>query len=75
MRESLPNAISHVIDANLLKPEEEHLKAIVLQCVSSIMDLALSCSAESPEERLNMKDVLATLKKVKLWYLPNCGRS
>ncbi|KAL7251302.1 hypothetical protein ACSBR1_013189 [Camellia fascicularis] len=75
MRESLPNAISDVIDANLLKPEEEHLTTVVLQCVSSIMELALSCSAESPEERINMKDVLATLKKVKLWYLANCGRS
>ncbi|CAL5410810.1 unnamed protein product [Camellia sinensis] len=75
VRESLPNAISHVIDANLLKPEEEHLTAVVLQCVSSIMELALSCSAESSEERMNMKDVLATLKKVKLWYLANCGRS
>ncbi|KAI7986447.1 putative LRR receptor-like serine/threonine-protein kinase [Camellia lanceoleosa] len=75
IRESLPNAISDIIDANLLKPEEEKLTAIVLQCVSSIMELALSCTAESPTERMNMKDVLATLKKVKLWYLANCGRS
>ncbi|CAL5410201.1 unnamed protein product [Camellia sinensis] len=75
IRESLPNVISHVIDANLLKPEEEHLTAVVLQCVSSIMELALSCSTESSEERINMKDVLATLKKVKLWYLANCRRS
>ncbi|KAL7241997.1 hypothetical protein ACSBR1_014555 [Camellia fascicularis] len=75
IRESLPNAISHVIDANLLKPEEEHLTAVVLQCVSSIMELALSCSVESSEERMNMKVVLATLKKIKLSYLANCGRS
>ncbi|KAL7212367.1 hypothetical protein ACSBR2_015117 [Camellia fascicularis] len=75
VRESLPNAISHVIDANLLKPEDEHLTTVVLQCVSSIMELALSCSAESSEERMNMKDVLVTLKKVKLWYLANCGSS
>ncbi|KAL7241969.1 hypothetical protein ACSBR1_014527 [Camellia fascicularis] len=75
IKESLPNAISHVIDANLLKPEEEYLKAVVLQCVSSIMELALSCSAESPDERINMKDVLAALKKVTLWYLANCGRT
>ncbi|CAL5408900.1 unnamed protein product [Camellia sinensis] len=51
INESLPNAISHVIDTNLLKPEEEHLTAVVL---------------------MNMKYVLATLKKVKLWYLANC---
>ncbi|CAL5391092.1 unnamed protein product [Camellia sinensis] len=30
IRESLPNAISHVIDANLLKPEEEHLTAVCI---------------------------------------------
>ncbi|KAL7241979.1 hypothetical protein ACSBR1_014537 [Camellia fascicularis] len=33
-------------DDMVTHPEEEHLKAIVLQCVSSIVDLALSCSAE-----------------------------
>ncbi|KAI8001067.1 putative LRR receptor-like serine/threonine-protein kinase [Camellia lanceoleosa] len=75
IRESLPNGISHVIDANLLKPEEEHLTTtVLLQCVLSIMELALSCSTESSDERINMKDVLATLKKVKLWYLANCRR-
>ncbi|CAL5412546.1 unnamed protein product [Camellia sinensis] len=75
IKKSLPNAISNVIDANLLKPKEEYLKAVVLQCISSIMELALSCSAESPDERINMKDVLVTLKKVKLWYLANSGKS
>ncbi|CAL5346284.1 unnamed protein product [Camellia sinensis] len=73
--ESLPNSISHVIDANLLKPEKEQLTAIVVQCVSSIMELALSCCVQSPEERINMKDVLTTLKKVRLLYLANCERT
>ncbi|GMP73469.1 hypothetical protein CsSME_00031218 [Camellia sinensis var. sinensis] len=75
IRESLPKAIFHVIDVNFLKPKEEHVTAVVLQCVSSIMELALSCSTESSKERINMKDVLATLKKIKIWYLANCGRS
>ncbi|CAL5410093.1 unnamed protein product [Camellia sinensis] len=75
MMESLPNSISHVMDANLLKPEKEHLTAIVVQCVSSIMELALSCCVQSPEERINMKDVLTTLKKVRLLYLANCERT
>ncbi|KAI8001923.1 putative LRR receptor-like serine/threonine-protein kinase, partial [Camellia lanceoleosa] len=75
IRESLPNAISYVVDVNLLKPEEEHVTAVVLQCVSFIMELALSCFAESSKERINMKDVLTTLKKIKIWYLANCGRS
>ncbi|KAL7242122.1 hypothetical protein ACSBR1_014655 [Camellia fascicularis] len=75
MMESLPNSISHVIDANLLKPEKEQRTAIVVQCVSSIMELALSCCVQSPEERINMKDVLTTLKKVRLLYLANCERT
>ncbi|CAL5346286.1 unnamed protein product [Camellia sinensis] len=75
MMESLPNSISHVIDANLLKPEKEPLTAIVVQSVSSIMELALSCCVQSPEERINMKDVLTTLKKVRLLYLANCERT
>uniref|UniRef100_A0A5B7BAY1 non-specific serine/threonine protein kinase n=1 Tax=Davidia involucrata TaxID=16924 RepID=A0A5B7BAY1_DAVIN len=68
--ESLPNAIIQVIDANLLRPEEEHLVARV-QCVSSIMELALNCSAESPHERIRMKDALAALKKIRLRFLAN----
>ncbi|KAE9461424.1 hypothetical protein C3L33_06670, partial [Rhododendron williamsianum] len=46
-----------------------------IQCVSGIMELALRCSAESPEERMNMKYVLAALKKIKLQYLTNCRQT
>ncbi|THG05219.1 hypothetical protein TEA_013664 [Camellia sinensis var. sinensis] len=69
IKESLPNAIYDVIDANLIKLEEEYLKAVVLQCVSSIMELALSCSAESPGDRINMKDVLVALKKLNFAFV------
>ncbi|XP_059638687.1 receptor kinase-like protein Xa21 [Cornus florida] len=47
--ESLPNAIIHVIDANLLSPEEGQLGAKV-QCVSAILQLALNCCAESQDQ-------------------------
>ncbi|XP_022717752.1 receptor kinase-like protein Xa21 [Durio zibethinus] len=38
-------------------------------CISSIMELALNCSSELLEERKDMKDVVATLKKIKQNFL------
>ncbi|XP_059653942.1 putative receptor-like protein kinase At3g47110 [Cornus florida] len=71
VNQSLPDAIIQVVDSNLLRPEEEHYTAKV-QCVSSVMELALYCSAESPQERINMKDALVALKKIKLQFIKNC---
>ncbi|XP_057483878.1 probable LRR receptor-like serine/threonine-protein kinase At3g47570 [Actinidia eriantha] len=72
VEESLPNKIIQVVDTNLLRPKEEDY-SVKVQCVSSIMELALNCSTVSPEERINMKDVLASLKKIRLAFLMNCG--
>ncbi|XP_022732973.1 probable LRR receptor-like serine/threonine-protein kinase At3g47570 [Durio zibethinus] len=38
-------------------------------CILSIMELALKCSAELPEDRNNMADVVAMLKKIKHKFL------
>ncbi|XXG76677.1 hypothetical protein AAC387_Pa08g0979 [Persea americana] len=70
VNELLPNAIIEVIDANLLRPGEEHFN-VKVQCVSSIMELALNCSAGSPQERMNIKDALTTLKEIRLRFLTN----
>lgn len=64
----LPNTVNQVIDAKLIRPEEKGLTA-KLQCVSSIVELALNCSADLPEERSNMTDVLTSLKKIRLQFL------
>ncbi|PRQ33574.1 putative protein kinase RLK-Pelle-LRR-XII-1 family [Rosa chinensis] len=40
-----------------------------LECISSIMRLALACCAESPEERINMQEALAILDKIKIKFL------
>ena len=72
VEESLPDKIIQVVDTNLLRPKEENY-SVKVQCVSSIMELALNCSTVSPEERINMKDVLASLKKIRLAFLTNCG--
>ncbi|KAK2983456.1 hypothetical protein RJ640_024452, partial [Escallonia rubra] len=64
VKESLPSAVIQVIDRNLWRQEGENSLADV-DCVSSILKLALDCAAESPEQRIDMKYVLATLKKIK----------
>ncbi|XP_047262796.1 receptor kinase-like protein Xa21 isoform X1 [Capsicum annuum] len=59
---SLPVAPDDIIDDTLLEPEDIDFEK-KLHCVSSILELALNCTAESPNERPNMKDVLANIKK------------
>ncbi|XP_062012953.1 putative receptor-like protein kinase At3g47110 [Rosa rugosa] len=64
-----------VMDAKLLGPEaEDHDFVSKRECLSSIMRLALSCSAESLEERINMQEALATLNKIKIKFLKDAAR-
>ncbi|PSS03000.1 LRR receptor-like serine/threonine-protein kinase precursor [Actinidia chinensis var. chinensis] len=57
-----------VIDANILTNNDEHF-VVKGQCIKSIMELALSCCADSPEERVNLENVIATLEKIKFEFL------
>ncbi|XP_004295582.1 PREDICTED: probable LRR receptor-like serine/threonine-protein kinase At3g47570-like [Fragaria vesca subsp. vesca] len=61
------DAIAEAVDTNLLGTEEDH--DTVKECLASILRLALSCSAESSEERVNMQEALASLKKIKVKFL------
>ncbi|CAL9015682.1 unnamed protein product [Prunus brigantina] len=69
----LPDAmIDDVVDANLLgigteQEDDDHVRK--RDCISAIMRLALSCCAESPEGRISMKEVVATLNKIKAKFL------
>ncbi|XVF18711.1 hypothetical protein REPUB_Repub11eG0046300 [Reevesia pubescens] len=65
---SLSRGMMDIADANLLTREDEYF-IVKANCISSIMDIALNCSAELPEERKDMKDVAATLKKIKRKFL------
>lgn len=66
--ESLAGRVMEVVDANLMRREDQHFAAKE-NCVSSIMALALACTAESPEQRTNMKDVEVSLKKIRIKLL------
>ena len=73
MNDCLPNEIIQVIDANLVMPEDEYL-TLKVQCVSSVLELALKCSTESPEERISMREVVVALQKIRLQFLAKCER-
>ncbi|PRQ19089.1 hypothetical protein RchiOBHm_Chr7g0213281 [Rosa chinensis] len=66
---SSPDATVEVVDANLLGKQEDVSFISKRVCLSSIMELAVACSAESPEERMNMQDALVTLNKIKVKLL------
>ncbi|RVX13490.1 Receptor kinase-like protein Xa21 [Vitis vinifera] len=68
VRDSLCGSVTEVVDANLLRGEDEQFMA-KKQCISSVLGLAVDCVADSHEERINMKDVVTTLKKINLTYL------
>lgn len=67
VKESMPDALNEVVDSNLL--EEKNDRTTKMDCISCIMDLALDCSAELLEQRINMQDVVTKLKKIKSKYL------
>ncbi|CAI9782590.1 unnamed protein product [Fraxinus pennsylvanica] len=67
INDSMPNAITQIIDSNLLGLEEHNTK--MLKCLSSVMELALNCSMESASDRVNMKEVVVALKNIRFKLL------
>ncbi|KAL8037740.1 hypothetical protein ABFX02_11G057900 [Erythranthe guttata] len=69
VEECVPNSINRIIDPKLLKlDDEEEYSNGKLECLSSIMELALKCSMESPNERISMEDVVV-MKKIRFKLL------
>lgn len=73
VRDLLPEALDEVVDANL-QSEEEEITTAKMNCISSIFELALNCSADLPEVRGNMKDILAMLQTIRNKFLKNAYR-
>ncbi|XP_041026914.1 probable LRR receptor-like serine/threonine-protein kinase At3g47570 [Juglans microcarpa x Juglans regia] len=63
VNEALPISTIDIVDAKLFG--NKRYSIALEECISSIMRLALECCAELPEQRTNMKIVLATLKKIR----------
>lgn len=79
--QSFPDSLNDVADENVLQDEETHIcfdhqntsigssstsrSNIIL---TSIFELGLLCSSESPEQRMAMNDVVSKLKGIKKDY-------
>ncbi|XP_019158890.1 PREDICTED: receptor kinase-like protein Xa21 isoform X1 [Ipomoea nil] len=61
--ESFPGNIMQRMDGNLVVEGEENF-AVKQICLKSIMELALQCTQDLPENRINMKQVVDALKKI-----------
>ncbi|KAL8542119.1 hypothetical protein ACS0TY_003105 [Phlomoides rotata] len=69
---SLPDSMDGVVDSKLMRDEESHFNE-KMECVSKVMGLAMNCTVDAPRERMKMKDVLISLKKIKLHYTAILG--
>ncbi|KAH9714598.1 protein kinase domain-containing protein [Citrus sinensis] len=72
VNDCLPISTMEVVDANLLSQEDIHFVAKE-QCVSFVFNLALECTMESPEQRINAKEIVAKLLKIRDSLLRNVG--
>ncbi|XP_052287218.1 receptor kinase-like protein Xa21 [Citrus sinensis] len=72
VNELLPISTMEVVDANLLRQEDIHFAAKE-QCVSFIFNLAMACTVESPEQRINAKEIVKKLLKIRDSLLRNVG--
>ncbi|KAL1562466.1 non-specific serine/threonine protein kinase [Salvia divinorum] len=62
---SVPESTYSVIDANLVMDLYKEDGDKILKLASSIFELAFKCCAESPYDRITMKEALAELCKIK----------
>ena len=68
---SLPDRMMEVVDGDLLRAENGRDVTIMQSVLSSILELGLKCSEELPNERIDNKDVIVKLQKVKLILFEN----
>ncbi|OAY75743.1 LRR receptor-like serine/threonine-protein kinase EFR [Ananas comosus] len=56
--------LSDAVDANLLGDESSDGRDTLDDCLSSVIELALECSKDSPKERITMKEVVSRMQKI-----------
>ena len=71
---SMPHSVINILDANLLQGDNQNIGNI-MPYLSSILDLSLSCCTNLPESRINMTDVVVSLKKLMAMFVQNGGRT
>ena len=70
---SLPDKME-VVDNGLLSIEDGRDVIVMQTILSSILELGLRCSEELQDERLEIKDVVANVNRIKLALLGNRKR-
>ncbi|KAL2482841.1 Leucine-rich repeat protein kinase family protein [Forsythia ovata] len=65
---SHPNSLMEIIDSNLFQ-EEDEVNTRHKICISCVIELALDCSKEAPEERINMKEAVIRLANIRKKFL------
>lgn len=71
MNASFPTKITEVVDEGLLKIEGGRDMIALQSIFSSLVELGLRCSKELPNERIDIKDVVVKLNKIKLTLFEN----
>ncbi|CAI9787446.1 unnamed protein product [Fraxinus pennsylvanica] len=65
---SYPNSLMEIIDSNVFQ-EENEVNTRHKIWISSAIELALDCSKEAPEERINMKEAVIRLANIRKKFL------
>ncbi|XP_035547664.1 probable LRR receptor-like serine/threonine-protein kinase At3g47570 [Juglans regia] len=71
---SIPDRMMDVVDEGLLRIEDGRDTIALQSILSSIMELGLRCSEELPDTRMDIKDVLVKLNKIKSTFFENRNR-
>lgn len=64
--ESFPDSVLQIVDNELLNTDDDEVRATQERCLTLAIRLALECTADLPEERPNMKDVLSAIGEIKV---------
>ncbi|KAI9074187.1 hypothetical protein K1719_043841 [Acacia pycnantha] len=67
---STPHSIINILDANLLPRDDQNID-IILSHISPLLELTLDCCIDLPGARINMKDVVVKLNKIKTSFIKN----
>ncbi|PHT89806.1 hypothetical protein T459_04919 [Capsicum annuum] len=67
VNDSFPSRIHKVVDANLVQLEDEPTD-LKMQCLTSIMELALNCTLATPDARISMEEALPTLERIRVKF-------
>ncbi|KAM3250820.1 receptor kinase-like protein Xa21 [Capsicum annuum] len=67
VNDSFPSRIHKVVDDNLVQLEDEPTD-VKMQCLTSIMELALNCTLATPDARISMEEALPTLERIRVKF-------